>query len=264
MTLQIDNFKRVTGLATGMIAAGQVGSFVAGRVMGRRDTIDVVWGPGLSAIALVGAAAGTGDRARRTALAAGLTLWGGRLGKHILEGIAGTDKEDPRYTELLEGASPVQQFVKLHLTQAAAQWFISLPVQIVAASGPPRGWRKALVPVGLSVMVGGMICEAVADKQKNDWKKRDKDERPKVMDEGLWSWSRHPNHFGDACVWTGVYLVAASSSPGEFTVLSPVAMGYFLVVATGARRMEKKMEKRAEYREYQDRVSFFIPLPPKK
>lgn len=263
MTLQTANFARVTTLATAAIAAGQVGSFLAGRAMGRRDTIDVVWGPGLSAIALVGAAAGTGDRTRRLALAAGLTVWGGRLGKHIVQGIAKTDEEDPRYTEMLEGVSPAKQFVKLHLTQAAAQWFISLPVQVAAASGPPSGWRKALVPAGLAVMVGGMITEAVADHQKEQWKKLDADERPKIMDEGLWGWSRHPNHFGDLCVWSGVYLVAAASTPGEYTILSPAAMGYFLVVATGARRMEKRMEKRPEYREYQDRVSFFVPLPPK-
>jgi steroid 5-alpha reductase family enzyme len=84
------------------------------------------------------------------------------------------------------------------------------------------------------------------------------------MDRGLWSWTRHPNYFGDSAVWWGLYLVAASAWPGVLTVLSPVVMTYFLVFATGARLLEKEMSKRPGYPEYQQRTSYFIPRPPKR
>jgi steroid 5-alpha reductase family enzyme len=88
------------------------------------------------------------------------------------------------------------------------------------------------------------------------------------MDRGLWGWTRHPNYFGDACVWWGVWLVAGSSLPdnwwGALTILSPVAMTWFLVVATGARPLERTMMQRPGYPEYAARTSMFFPLPPRR
>ncbi len=84
------------------------------------------------------------------------------------------------------------------------------------------------------------------------------------MDRGLWAWTRHPNYFGDAAVWWGVWLVAAEAWPGVLTVLSPVAMTYFLAVVTGARLLEREMATRPGYRDYMERTSMFVPLPPKR
>ena len=83
------------------------------------------------------------------------------------------------------------------------------------------------------------------------------------MDRGLWAWTRHPNYFGDSAVWWGMWLIAASAWPGVLTALSPVVMTYFLVYATGARLLEQSMSKRDGYPEYQQRTSYFFPLPPK-
>lgn len=263
MTLRRSNFARITAAAAGVVSAAQVGAFVAGRTVGRRDAIDVVWGPGLAAVAGVSAVLGSGDRARRLVLATGLSAWGARLGSHIIQRIRQSEQEDPRYTEMLQGKGTARQFAELHLMQGAAQWFISLPVQVAAASGPASGARKALVPVGASMLAAGLLIEAVADHQKQRWHQLDESRRTPVLDQGLWAWSRHPNHFGDALLWTGVYVVAAAATPGEFTILSPAAMTWFLVVATGARRMERRMQTRPAYRDYQRRVSFFIPWPPR-
>lgn len=263
MSFSPRNLARVTGTALGVAGAAQAGAYAAAKALGRRDTVDVAWGPGLAAIAVASALTGEGDRARRTLLAGGVTAWGGRLGWHILQRLRGTEEEDPRYTELLEGDSELRVATKLYLTQGAVQWFVSLPVQVAAASGPPIGPARALVPLGLALMGGGVLTEAVADRQLAAYRARPREERPGVMDRGLWGWSRHPNHFGDACVWTGAYVVAAAARPGAWTFLSPAAMTWFLVVATGARRMEKRMQDRPAYADYQRRVSFFVPLPPK-
>ena len=85
------------------------------------------------------------------------------------------------------------------------------------------------------------------------------------MDQGLWHYTRHPNYFGDACVWWGIWLVGlAGGLVGLATVLSPAVMTYFLVFATGARLLEKTMMQREGYPEYAERTSMFVPLPPRK
>jgi steroid 5-alpha reductase family enzyme len=87
------------------------------------------------------------------------------------------------------------------------------------------------------------------------------------MDRGLWRYTRHPNYFGDACVWWGLWLVAGLGSgwvAGLATVLAPVAMTYFLVFATGARLLERTMMRRDGYPEYAARTSMFLPLPPRR
>ena len=86
------------------------------------------------------------------------------------------------------------------------------------------------------------------------------------MDRGLWAWTRHPNYFGDACVWWGIWLVGGSPAAGcpLLTILSPIAMTYFLVFATGAGLLENTMMQRPGYPEYAERTTMFFPLPPKR
>jgi steroid 5-alpha reductase family enzyme len=198
---------------------------------------------------------------RRWATAAATTAWAARLGRLMLGRVRGKDVEDPRYQEFLEGAGPAQVVTKVFDTQGHAQLLVSAPIQLAAASALPRGRRRWLFPLGLAVMATGAVVEAVADRQKDAYTERDRDERPDVLDTGLWGWSRHPNYFGDSLFWDGTYVAAAASAPAGWTFPAPVAMSWFLVYATGARRTEKRMEERPGYRDYQRRVSFFVPLP---
>jgi steroid 5-alpha reductase family enzyme len=103
----------------------------------------------------------------------------------------------------------------------------------------------------------------LGDKQLKEFK-IDPANKGKVMDRGLWSWTRHPNYFGDFCVWWGIWLVAASTWPGVLSVLSPLAMTYFLVFATGARLLEQHMGQRPGYAAYQQRTSYFLPRAPRR
>jgi len=93
--------------------------------------------------------------------------------------------------------------------------------------------------------------------------KADPDNTGKIMDRGLWSWTRNPNYFGDSSVWWGLWLVAASAWPGVLTVLSPIVMTYFLVLATRARLLEQHLAHRPGYAAYQQRTSAFFPRPPR-
>ncbi|RYB93693.1 DUF1295 domain-containing protein [Nocardioides oleivorans] len=274
MHLDTRNLRRVAGTAAATVTALQAGTAVLALRAGRRDYADGVWGPGLAAVAVTSALVGNGDATRRWTLAAATTAWAARLEHQMLGRLRGSDEEDDRYTEFLEGDSVPAVVGKVFVTQAVAQLLVSAPLQLAAASSLPSGRRRWLFPAGVALMVAGASVEAIADRQKSRFmaeKERAKDrsedgeapEELQVLDTGLWGWSRHPNYFGDSVVWDGAWLASAASAPGAWTFPAPVAMSYLLVFATGARRTEKKMEDRPGYRDYQRRVSFFLPRPPR-
>ncbi len=260
MTFHRRRLAGVTAGSAALAAAVQGAAWIASRKAGRVNVVDVAWGPGLAGIAVLSAFRGDGDRLRRGLLASAVTAWGARLAMHVHRSAAGRG-EDPRYEQMLQGTSRLQQIAKVFGTQGAAQWLISLPIQVASVSTPkPGALGRAAVLAGTALMVGGGLTEAIADRQKATWK-REPDHGP-VMDRGLWAWSRHPNYFGDACLWWGVYLVAAAAPAGRWTVLSPAVMTWFLTQATGARRSEQMRKGDPDYAAYQQRVSFFIPRPP--
>lgn len=247
--------------AAGLVMA--VTALVARRV-GRVSVVDVAWGLAFVAIAWVCALVGAGPRP--LLLAVLVTVWGGRLAWHIARRAHGGG-EDPRYEKLLSAAPPEKRFGyavrKVFVVQGLAAWFVSLPLQVAAASAgrdEGLGWVAWL---GVLVFVVGLVFEAVGDAQLRAFK-ADPANRGKVMDRGLWGWTRHPNYFGDAAVWWGLWIICAEVWPGVLTVLSPVVMTYFLAFATGARLLESEMAKRPGYREYMQRTSMFFPRPPRR
>jgi steroid 5-alpha reductase family enzyme len=110
--------------------------------------------------------------------------------------------------------------------------------------------------------VVGVLFEAIGDHQLRRFK-ADPANKGVIMDRGLWAWTRHPNYFGDACVWWGLWLAGMAAWVSLLTVLSPVLMTYFLVYATGAKLTEKYMRNRPGIAEYRSRTSFFVPTAPK-
>ncbi|WP_343061540.1 DUF1295 domain-containing protein [Nocardioides luti] len=235
------------------------------RAVDRVAVVDIAWGLGFVAIAATTALAANEGAARRWVVLALVVLWGFRLAWHIRRRAVGHG-EDPRYEELLGGRlSEVGLGVavrKVFLVQGFALWLISLPVQVGAAL-EVRWWP--LVVVGSVVWLVGIVFESVGDAQLAAYK-ADPDRGP-VMDRGLWGWTRHPNYFGDACVWWGIWLAGGLASgwlPGLLTLVAPIAMTYFLVFATGARLLERTMMQRDGYPEYARRTSMFFPLPPRR
>ncbi|MEE3851687.1 DUF1295 domain-containing protein [Gordonia sp. LSe1-13] len=235
-----------------------------GHRIGRYNVVDVAWGLGFVGIAWLALILGPGDATRRWLFAVLVTVWGLRLSWHMYQKSAGKG-EDPRYTELLErsgGSDLVTVARKIFGTQGISQWFVSLPIQVSAVSDATTGLWWIVLVAGIALWVLGFAFEAIGDAQLRRFK-ADPANKGKIMDRGLWSWTRHPNYFGDSSIWWGIWLIAASSWPGVLTVLSPVAMTYFLVYATGARLLEESMSKRPGYPEYQRRTSYFLPLPPR-
>lgn len=259
--LDTANLRRVILASAIATTAVQSITAVVALRRGRRDCADAAWGPGLAAVALTGAAVGSGDTLRRWTLAAATTAWAARLSRVMTTRIAGSDEEDPRYQEFLKHDGTAAVIGKVFVTQGLAQLLVSAPIQLAAASTLPRTPRRWLFPVGMGVMIGGAVIEAVGDHKKTSFKNRATD-KSDILDTGLWAWSRHPNYFGDSVFWDGAWLAAAASTKGPWTLPAPALMSYLLIVATGAQRTEKHMQERPAYRDYQRRVSFFFPRPP--
>jgi steroid 5-alpha reductase family enzyme len=257
----LETLGAVVGASLVTAALAMVATAVVARRLGRVSVVDVTWGLVFVAIGWVAFVVGTGS-ARSLLLALLVTVWGGRLAWHIQRRALGAG-EDPRYDRLLADAPEGRRFAvavrKVFVVQGLAAWFVALPLQVAAATDRPLGWIAA---AGVVVWLVGMTFEGVGDAQLAAFK-RDPANRGRVMDRGLWAWTRHPNYFGDAAVWWGLWLVAAEAWPGVLTVLSPVAMTYFLAFATGARLLESQMAKRPGYPEYMDRTSMFFPRPPR-
>ncbi len=261
-TFSGSNFLAVTGFSLLAVVLLMLATALEARRRGRVNVVDTTWGLGFVVIAVVAALVGEGAGWRRVALLLLVALWGLRLAWHITRRNAGKG-EDPRYAELLAGEKGNPTWVafrKVYLVQGLSLWFVSLPVQVSAAAG---SGTTAVAGLGLVLWGTGITFETLGDAQLRAFK-ADASNRGKVMDRGLWSWTRHPNYFGDSCVWWGIYLVAASAWPGVLTALSPVLMTYFLVFATGARRLEQHLAERPGYARYRERTSYFLPWPPKR
>ncbi|MBL1077152.1 DUF1295 domain-containing protein [Nocardia sp. 2] len=253
----------VSGTAALALALLHIATFALARRLGRYNVVDVVWGLGFVLVALCAAVFGDGPASRRALLLILVSVWGIRLSLHMFRRTSGHG-EDPRYTALLDrhGHTPGVAVRRIFLTQGLAQWFISLPIQVSAVAGPVRGVAWIAIAAGVLVWLTGFVFEAVGDRQLARFR-ADPRNRGVIMDRGLWSWTRHPNYFGDACVWWGLWLIAASAWPGPLTVLSPLLMTYVLVRGTGARMLEQAMRDRPGYREYQRRTAYFLPRPPR-
>ena len=240
------------------------------RRQGRVVVVDVAWGIALAlaavAAAVVGTALDEGTPWRAWVLAGMVTTWGIRLSRHIHQ--RSGNGEDPRY-ELLMGGPLDEVGIgvavrKVFAIQGAAVCLVALPVTIGAVSDVE--WTP-LVYVGLALWSVGLLFEAFGDAQLAAYRRQPRDTRPPVLDTGLWRFTRHPNYFGDACVWWGIWLAGAAASgvvAALATVIAPLAMTYFLVYATGARLLEETMMERPAYRAYAKRTSMFVPLPPKR
>ena len=237
-------------------------TFVIGRRIGRYNVVDAAWGIGFVAVAVVAAILGTGDLFRRLLLLVLVAVWGLRLAWHMIVKSAGKG-EDPRYRDLLRGDFSAGHVLrKVFALQAAATWFVSLPLQVSAVLGQTPAPLGPVLIAGVALWVIGVLFETVGDLQLRRFK-ADPANKGAIMDRGLWGWTRHPNYFGDACVWWGLWLASITAWVSLLTVLSPALMTYFLVYATGARLTETYMRNRPGFAEYRSRTSFFVPMPPR-
>ncbi|MCO7220134.1 DUF1295 domain-containing protein [Klenkia sp. PcliD-1-E] len=235
--------------------------------IGKQSIIDVVWGPGfvvVAGVSLVLSSGDGGDTGRRWLVFALTAVWGLRLGGYIFARNHGKP-EDRRYEALMRKrtGSLVPFLVRrIYGYQGVVLFVVSLPVQVAMYESAPLGWLDA---VAVALWLVGFVFESVGDWQLARFK-GDPANAGRIMDRGLWAWTRHPNYFGDSCVWVALFLLALGSWWGLLTVVSPWLMVRMLVTGSGAALLERGMMRRRgdAYADYVARTSGFLPRPPRR
>ncbi|MCU0975798.1 MAG: DUF1295 domain-containing protein [Steroidobacteraceae bacterium] len=213
----------------------------------------------LAALAYVAGQAAPGPRA--WLVIALVTAWSLRLAAYITWRNHGHG-EDFRYQKIRANNEPGFAFKSLYIVfglQAGLAWVISLPLLAAINSTTPLGWLDA---AGVALWLVGMVFEAGGDWQLTRFK-ADPANRGEVLDTGLWRYTRHPNYFGDFCVWWGLFLIALAGG-GWWSAAGPLLMSFLLLKVSGVALLEKDIgERRPAYRDYVRRTNAFFPAPPR-
>ncbi len=231
--------------------------------------VDSFWAFGMVALAIsTFFLAGDGWLERKFILTALTLVWGLRLGLYLFNRWR-EEGEDKRYKALIgrlqdrrgwsfERASGLGVF----LPQAALLYITCLPIQLGQINADPAGFG-IIALLGFALAVFGIAYEGIADWQLSRFK-ADPANQGKVMDQGLWAWSRHPNYFGEICTWWGIWLIAAETSLGIWSFIGPAFLTFTLLRWSGVPLLEKGLKaSRPGYADYAARTSAVVPWPPK-
>ncbi len=237
--------------------------FLVSLIKKRNDVADVAWGLGFALMAWVSYFL-SGDSSGRGMLVGLLvSIWGLRLAWHIYTRNKGK-AEDYRYLVWRKEWGKwfyIRSYFQVYLLQGVFLYLVVSPVLLINRNaGADLG---LLDLVGIAVWLFGFYFEAVGDAQLARFVK-DPANKGKLMQEGLWAYTRHPNYFGEVAQWWGIWLIALSVPSGVISVIGPITITFLILKVSGIPLLEKKMEKNPEFAEYRERVSIFIPLPHRK
>lgn len=188
-----------------------------------------------------------------------VALWAVRLSAYITWRNHG-EPEDYRYQQIRKNNDPGFRYKSFYIVfglQGLLAWIISLPLAAAISGSDPLGWLDA---IGVGLWLIGFLFEAVGDFQLARFK-ADPENRGKVMDRGLWRFTRHPNYFGNFTLWWGFFLLALAAG-APWTVISPLLMSFLLLKVSGVAMLEKDIgERRPAYAEYIEKTNAFFPGP---
>lgn len=226
--------------------------------------VDTFWGLGFVLIAAVCCGIGEGYEMRRILITALTAIWGLRLAGYIFFRNKGRG-EDFRYKAMRARHGkrfPLVSLYSVFAVQGLLMWVISLPLQIGETSRLPARLTW-LDWAGATIWLIGFGFESIGDLQLARFK-TDPKNKGEVMDRGLWRFTRHPNYFGDALLWWGLFLIALGTPPGAWTLISPLIMTALLMKVSGVALLEKTLMKtKPEYRDYAERTNAFFPWLPR-
>jgi len=235
--------------------------FIVSLIKKRNDVADIAWGLGFVVIAWSSFIFGSQDL-KAIVVNILVTVWGLRLAIHIYKRNS-RKGEDSRYVEWRNQWKNffVRSYLQVFMLQGLFLFLIVQPVILINLSDKLSFGATEIL--GILVWFIGLYFEAVADQQLKVFIS-DPNNKGKVMDRGLWKFSRHPNYFGEVVMWWGLFLVALPSNYGILTIIGPITITLLILFVSGVPLLEKKYAGRPEYEEYKRKTSIFIPLPPKK
>jgi len=248
----------------GVILAYMTALWVASLIVRNSSIVDIFWGLGFVVVGGVYFALGHGDLARRLLLMTLVAVWGLRLSLFIAMRNIGKG-EDKRY-QVWRNENGARwwwkSFFQVFLLQGIIMWIVSSTL-LIGQVGPSLDVPSPLDALGVLAWAVGFTFEAAGDWQLARFK-ADPANKGRVMDRGLWRYTRHPNYFGEAAMWWGFGLIALGAPGGVLALIGPALMTFLLMRVSGVTLLEKSMETRPGYREYVQRTSAFFPWPPRQ
>lgn len=234
--------------------------YVIALIFKRNDLADIAWGLGFVLVAWVSFYIGT-----RTEISLVInilvTLWGTRLAYHIAKRNL-RKPEDYRYQEWRNTWKYfyVRSYVQIFLLQGLFLYIIALPVMSINVSDAYI--TSPLFVLGILVWLIGYYFEVVGDSQLRHFVSIPEN-KGKLMTQGLWRYTRHPNYFGEATMWWGIFIIAFFATGNVLLIVSPLLITWLLRYVSGVPLLEAKYKEQPDFQEYAARTSVFFPLPPK-
>ena len=256
---------QIIGLSLGVVLVYMAAAWLLSLALRNASIVDSFWGLGFALLAVVYFVTTDGFVGRKLLITSLVVVWGLRLSLHILRRNWGQG-EDYRYRAFREKWGQNfwwGSFFQVFLLQGVLLWLISAPVLAAQFYGSPDE-LTAIDILGALVWGVGFFFEAVGDWQLAGFKV-DPANKGKVMQSGLWRYTRHPNYFGDATVWWGHFVIAAGTVDGLWTVFSPILMTVLLLRVSGVALLEKaQVRTKPQYRAYVESTSAFLPWFPRR
>ncbi len=233
--------------------------FVVSLIKKRNDVADVFWGIGFILVAWTAFFFPDNFNIRSIFVNILVTIWGLRLALHI--GLRNRGKgEDFRYKTWRESWGKtffVRSYFQVFILQGFLLFIISLPIIFVNKENTAFSVFDIL---GITIWIIGFLFETIGDYQLLQFTK-DPENKGKIIKNGLWKFTRHPNYFGEVVLWLGIFCFALPF--GYWTILSPITITVLILYVSGVPMLEKKYENNAEFIEYKKRTSAFFPMLPK-
>jgi steroid 5-alpha reductase family enzyme len=236
--------------------------FILSLIKKRNDVADIAWGLGFVLISWASFFLANTSGLRGLLVCTLVSIWGLRLAWHIHQRNKGKS-EDYRYLEWRKQWGNwfyFRSYLQVYLLQGFFLFLIVLPILIINKSlGTSLGWLDL---IGVMIWLLGFYFESVGDAQLAKFIKNPAN-NGKIMQSGLWAYTRHPNYFGEVTQWWGLWLVALSVPGGWLGIIGPITITFLILKVSGIPLLEKKMLENSEFIKYKKRVSIFIPLPPR-
>lgn len=228
----------------------------------RNDVADTAWGLGFVFVTLLPTLIyGRFSSIESLMVTSLVAIWGLRLSWHIY--LRNRNRpEDERYAKWRADWGQwfyTRSFFQVFLLQGVLLLLVSSPAVWVAIFGGKFG---AVSILGLCVWLTGFVFESVGDRQLKTFISNP-DNKGKLMNQGLWKYTRHPNYFGEVVQWWGIWMLALGAPLSWIAIIGPVTITFLILKVSGVPLLEAKMKNHPDFAEYARKTSVFIPLPPK-
>ncbi len=239
-------------------------TFFIAKSLEKHDLLDVAWGLSFVVSAVSSLLIGSHINFITLVATVLVIIWGLRLTFYIAKRNS-NKKEDFRYVKYRKEYKGKYFDLYFFFRMYVVQFFLHAIIvfQVVYLNLQGISDFSYIVLLGVAIWIVGFIFESLGDYQLNVFK-NNKDNKGKILTTGLWKYTRHPNYFGEALMWWGIYVITISNLENWFLAFSPITITLFVRFVSGVPMLEKKYEGREDWEKYKEKTNVFIPMPPQK